>query len=80
MQFWPINLIPRYLGSGFNKKGKINEAASHSPRLHSSPAGESVRAGHPEGRRVGEQANGVEWTETDRQRGGICQLTMSSAV
>lgn len=43
MQFWPINLIPRYLGSGFNKKGKINEAASHSPRLQSSPAGESVR-------------------------------------
>lgn len=36
MQFWPINLSPRYLGSGFNKEGKINEAASCPPRLHSS--------------------------------------------
>lgn len=39
MQFWPINLILCYLGSGFNKEGKINEAASCSPRLRS----ESVR-------------------------------------
>lgn len=54
MQFWPINLIPRYLGSGFNKKGKINEAASHSLRLRSSPAGKSVR--EQDARRAAEPA------------------------
>lgn len=72
MPFWPINLIRCYLGSGFNKEGKINEAASCSPRLRS----ESVR--ESEGPKS--QRGGVERTKTDRQRGGLCQLTMRSAV